>query len=205
AALILATREEPDPMGTTREATSDLAVSPRQMVLLSRTAWLVLCAAMIATALMAGLYYSYAISVMPGLARVDDRMFVTVMQNINEVIQNAAFAAAFAGAVVLAGAAAILQWRLGRRAATRWTVAALIFYVVSLAITMGINVPLNDQLAAAGDPSQILDLAAVRRTFEGLWVTANVARTVACLLALVCFGQALSLHGRGEAVGPDPR
>jgi uncharacterized membrane protein len=195
-------------MSTAREApshSSDIIASPRQGSPLGRVAWLVLCAAMVATALITGLYYSYAISVMPGLARADDRTFVMVMQSINEVIQNAVFGAAFAGAVVLAGAAAILQWRLGRRAAARWTGAAFILYVVSLAITMGINVPLNDQLASAGDPSQILDLAAVRRHFEGLWVTANVVRTVVGILALVCFGQALSLHGRGEAVGPDPR
>jgi uncharacterized membrane protein len=195
-------------MSTAREATShhsDMTVHPRRVVLPSRAAWLVLCAAMVATALMAGLCYSYAISVMPGLARADDRTFVTVMQSINEVIQNAAFASASIGAFVFTGVAAILQWRLGRRRAARWIVASLILYVVALAITMGVNVPLNDQLASAGDPSKILDLAAVRGNFEGLWVAANVARTVACTLALVCLGQALSLHGRGEAVGPDPR
>ena len=186
-------------MSTARDVVShrpDLISYPRHAGALSRAAGPVLGAAMVAMGLMAGLFYAYTISVMPGLARSDDRTFVTAMQNINWAIQNAAFLSAFAGAFVLTLAAAILQQRLGRRTAARWIAAALVLYVVTLAITMGVNVPLNDQLAAAGDPSRIVDLAAVRANFEGLWVATNAVRTVACTLALACLGRALSLHGR---------
>ena len=54
------------------------------------------------------------------------------------------------------------------------------------------------QLAAAGDPSRIVDLAAVRTNFEGLWVATNAVRTV----ALACLGRALSLHGRVNERAP---
>jgi uncharacterized membrane protein len=186
-------------MSTARDTASrryDLTEYHRQAGALSRAAGPVLGAAMVTMGLMAGLFYAYTISVMPGLASSDDRTFVIAMQNIDSAIRNAAFFAAFVGAFVFTLIAAILQQRRGRRAAARWIVASLVLYVVTLAITMGINVPLNDQLAAAGDPSQIVDLAAVRANFEGLWVATNAVRTVACTLALACLGRALSLHGR---------
>ncbi|WP_242659440.1 DUF1772 domain-containing protein [Thermostaphylospora chromogena] len=151
--------------------------------------------------LMAGLFYAFAVSVMPGLARTDDHTLVLAMQKINAAIENAVFAASFFGAFVFTGAAAIVHHRLGWRAAARWTLAALALYVVALIITMGVNVPLNARLASVGDPGVISDLAAVRARFEGTWVTANTARAVACTLALGCLARALSRHGRSEPEG----
>jgi uncharacterized membrane protein len=167
----------------------------------SGAAGLVLLVAMLSMGLMAGLFYAFDVSVMPGLARTGDQTFVTAMQQINAAIQNSVFGATFVGAFLLTATAAFLQHRNGARAAVRWILAALLLYVVALAITMGINVPLNDQLAAAGDPSRAVDIVAVRNNFEGLWEATNVVRTVACTLALACLGQALSLHGRRQAAG----
>ncbi|MGQ0778158.1 MAG: anthrone oxygenase family protein [Pseudonocardiales bacterium] len=182
-------------MSTARDV-ADPATHPRPAGSRSGAAGPVLGAATLAMGLMAGLFYAFAVSVMPGLARTDDQTFVTVLQKINEAIQNAAFTATFFGAFVFTGAAAILQHRLGARAAVRWILAALALYVVALAITMGVNVPLNDMLAAAGEPSRAVNLAEVRNDFEGLWTATNVARAVACTLALACLGRALTLHGR---------
>ncbi|MEV8633979.1 anthrone oxygenase family protein [Streptosporangium sp. NPDC051023] len=153
---------------------------------------------MVSMGLMAGLFYAFAVSVMPGLARTDDRTFVFAMQRINQAIENPAFATTFFGAFLFTGASAFVQYRLGMRAAARWVVAGLVLYVVALAITMGVNVPLNERLASAGDPSKIADLAAVRESFEGVWVTTNTVRALACTLALGCLGRALTLHGRDE-------
>lgn len=69
---------------------------------------LALGAAMLAMGLIAGLFYAYACSVMPGLARTDDRALVDAMQQINEAILNPVFALSFFGAPVLTAAAAIL-------------------------------------------------------------------------------------------------
>lgn len=157
---------------------------------------LVLGAAMLAMGLVAGLFYAYACSVMPGLARTDDRTLVDAMQQINEAILNPVFALSFFGAPVLTAAAAILAWRSGSRQAARWVVAALVLYALAFVVTMGVNVPLNDDLAAAGDPATIRDLAAVREEFEDRWVTWNILRTVASTAALACLGRALVLHGR---------
>jgi uncharacterized membrane protein len=50
----------------------------------------VLGAALRAMGLIAGLFYAYACSVMPGLADADDRTVIDAMQQINEAIENPA-------------------------------------------------------------------------------------------------------------------
>ena len=162
-------------------------------------AGLVLGAALVTTALVAGLFYSFSVAVMPGLAEADDRTFVDAMQRINRAIENPAFFLGFAGALVLTALAAVLQRRHGPAVATRWIVAALVLYAIVLAVTAGINVPLNDELARAGHPDRIGDLALVRRRFEGPWVAANVVRTLLCTVAVATLARALFLHGRGDA------
>jgi uncharacterized membrane protein len=160
------------------------------------TAGVVLGLAMIATGLSAGLLYSYACSVLPGLAQTSDRTFIDAMQQINKAIQNPVFFASFFGALALTAVAAAQQRRLGPGAATRWTVAALALYVCALLVTVVANVPLNDHLAAAGDPARIADPAAVRNHFQAPWIAWNIARTALATAALACLGRALVLHGR---------
>ncbi|MFJ1702091.1 DUF1772 domain-containing protein [Kitasatospora sp. NPDC088346] len=160
-----------------------------------RTASLV--AATLATGLSAGLFYSYACSVMPGLGQADDRTFVTAMQRINVAILNGWFLLSFAGAMVLIVVAAILQYRAGGGAAMWWTVAAAGCYAVLLVVTTVVNVPLNDRLAAAGDPGAVADLAAVRARFEVVWVRWNLVRALAGTAAFGCLAWALTLTGRG--------
>jgi uncharacterized membrane protein len=160
---------------------------------------LVLGSALVATALIAGLFYSFSVAVMTGLAKADDRTFVDTMQRINRAIQNPAFFLSFAGALVLTALVAVLQRRHGPVAATRWVVAALVLYALVLAVTFGINIPLNDELDRAGHPDQIADLAHVRSRFEGPWVAANIVRTLLSTAALGALVRALFLHGRATA------
>ena len=160
-----------------------------------RTAGWLLGSAMVATGLMAGLFYTYAVSVMLGLGRTDDRTFVLAMQRINESIQNGAFLPVFFGAFMLPAWAAVLHRRLGLRDATRWIVAGAVLYGVALLVSFGVNIPLNNQLDRAGDPDVITNLAAVRDRFEGPWVAWNIVRTLLSTAALGCLGRALVLHG----------
>ncbi|MFE2407997.1 DUF1772 domain-containing protein [Kitasatospora sp. NPDC059408] len=158
----------------------------------------VLVAATIAMGLMAGLFFAFDVSVMPGLAKGDDRTYVTAMQNINKAIENGLFGLVFVGAFVATGVAAYLQHRAGRRSAAFWAAAATVLYVVALMVTMGVNIPLNNQLAAAGDPSAITDFHGVREKFEGTWVATNMLRTLLCTAGLAALTRALVLHGRGS-------
>ena len=151
-------------------------------------------AATLTTGLMAGLFYAYACSVMPGLRRTDDRTIVAVMQRINVAIVNGWFLVVFLGALVLAGLAAVLH--LGARPVLPWIVAGLVLYAATLAVTFGVNIPLNNALDAAGDPDEIADPAAVRERFEVRWVRWNVVRAVTSTAAFGCLAWALVLHGR---------
>lgn len=96
------------------------------------------------------------------------------MQQIDDAIRNPLFFATFLGALVLPGAAAYLQRRLGLRQATPWILAALILYGLGFLTTMVFNEPLNIDLADAGDPSRIADPAAVRDAFEDKWVAWHI-------------------------------
>ncbi|SFE02454.1 Uncharacterized membrane protein [Actinacidiphila alni] len=157
---------------------------------------LVLLAATLATGLMAGLYFAFSVAVMPGLGASDDRTLIEAMQRINVAILNGWFSLAFGGALVLGGVAAALHWRGDGRAALPWIIAGVVLYAASLIVTMGFNVPLNDKLAAAGDPSKIHDPAAVREQFQSAWLRWNVARVLTTTAALGCLAWALRL-GRG--------
>ena len=147
-----------------------------------------LVAATITMGLLAGLFFTFAMSVMPGLGRTGTRTFVDAMQQINAAILNPWLALILAGAPVFTIIAAALHLPAGGRAALHWIGAAFVLYVVVLAITVGVNVPLNDALAAAGSPERITDLAAVREKFEATWVHWNIARAVAATggFALLC-------------------
>ena len=150
--------------------------------------------------LMAGFFYAFAVLVMPALAKADDRSFVFAMQNINRGVQTGGFAFGFFGAFLFTGAATIVYFRMGRRNAARWILAALLLYVVALAITVGGNIPLNDKLEAFGDPEKVVDFAAARAAFnESAWNALNAVRMVACSLGLLALGAALVSHGKAEA------
>jgi uncharacterized membrane protein len=160
---------------------------------------LVLGAAALLTGLAAGFIYAYSVSVMPGLAQVDDRTFVHAMQQINEVTENPVFFLSFLGAPLVMVAALVLESRSGSRRVVRWIVAALALYGVVIMVTGAIHLPLNDDLAQAGDPDRIADLAGVRDDFDGPWVAWNIVRTLAATAALGSLVYALILHGRAAA------
>ncbi len=149
----------------------------------------VLVAATIAAGLLAGLFYAYSCSVMPGLGRADDRTFVEGMRGINVAIVNGWFLLSFLGAPVLAGIAGVLQLRSG--AALWWTAAGFACLVATLVITAVVHIPMNNALDAGGD-----DHARVRALFETAWVRWNVVRTVVSAAGFGCLVAALVARGR---------
>jgi uncharacterized membrane protein len=150
-----------------------------------------------ATGLMAGVFGLYANAIMPGLHTTDDRTFVDAFQSIDEAITNPLFLTTFIGALVVTGVAAALHVRGEGRSVLPWTVAAFVLYLAVFVVTVRVNVPLNDDIKAAGDPDRIADLAAVRERFdETRWTRWNISRAVMSTAALGCLSWALVLHGR---------
>ena len=147
-----------------------------------------LIAATLATGLVAGLYYSYACSVMPALKGADDRTFVDTMRRINVAIVNGWFLLAFLGAAVLGVLAAVLHFG---RAGFGWVVAGAVLYLATIVMTGAVNIPLNNALDAAGDPAAVPDLASVREAFEATWVRWNTTRAVTSTAGFLCLVLAL--------------
>jgi uncharacterized membrane protein len=167
------------------------------MLALFRT--ITLIASVITMGLIAGVFYAFSCSVMLGLRQADDRTFVTAMQRINVAILNPWFMISFLGALVFTILAGALRISGNGAGVLPWIIAAAVLYIVAVAVTGGINVPLNNQLDAAGDPGAIAELAAVRAAFEATWVRWNLVRAVACTAAFGCLTWALVLHGRNSA------
>ncbi|MEV6771686.1 anthrone oxygenase family protein [Nocardia sp. NPDC051030] len=160
-----------------------------------------LVASTLVSGLMAGLFAGFAYSVMPGLKKSGDHSFVEVMQNINVAIVNPLFMTLFMGGLAVGAIAVLGLWRGADNRLRIWLFAGLGFYLVMLGITSGINVPLNDQLAAAGDPNQI-DLGAARSAFEDKWVVWNIARAVVNVASFASFAWSLVLLGRVRNSAP---
>lgn len=135
-----------------------------------------LLGARISAALLAGLYFAFAVAVMPGLRGLDDAAFTDTMNRINVSIVNPAFLLVFFAAPALACVTSILV-----RTPGGWAAATL--GVLTLLITIAVNVPLNDQLASGG----------ARAAFENRWVLFNIVRTA----SLVCLLLARSTPGGG--------
>src|SRR5262249_45874309 len=133
--------------------------------------------ATITMGLSAGVFAIFAHTIMPGLRATDDRTFVAAFQSIDRAIINPWFmTSAFIGPAVLAVAATIAT---AGRPSLPWAATALGLYLVAVAITIAVNVPLNDTIKAAGDPHQIADIARVRAQFhEARWVAWNLVRVV---------------------------
>ncbi|WP_237519148.1 anthrone oxygenase family protein [Streptomyces sp. SID5910] len=161
----------------------------------SRATTGVLVAATVAAGLMAGTFYVFACAVMPALARSDDRVYVDVMRDVNDVIQNPVFLLVFMAAPVLAGVAA---WRLRGSPGRRWAWAGAVAAVAAFLVTVACNVPLNDGLAGAGDP------AVLRERFEDPWVAWNVVRTLLSSAALTCLSAAAVTRARAGRAGDFP-
>lgn len=154
-----------------------------------------LIAATITMGLMAGVFFIFAVAIMPGLGRTDDRTFVRAFQAIDRAIMNPLFLTCFLGTLVCTGLAAALHLGAGDRSVLPATTAAFVLYLVVLLVTIRVNVPLNDALKAAGDPDRIADPAGLRARFEPRWVRWNLVRTVLSVPAFGLLGWALVLHG----------
>lgn len=123
--------------------------------------------------LSAGLFFAFTVAVMPGLRRTDDATFVATMTAINRAILNFPFGLVFVGALIAPIVAAILAFVTGASSPWLLIAAAVVYLAGVLAVTGGVNVPLNEALDRDGK----------RRPFEDRWVRFNTVRTVSGIVA----------------------
>lgn len=149
--------------------------------------------AVITMGLMSGIFQLYSHTVMPGLAKTDDRTFGAAFQAMDRAIMNPLFLATFVGPLVFSGLATALSLGPASRSLLPWPAVALVLYLIVMVITIRINVPLNDALKAATDP----DLGAVRARFnETLWVRWNHVRSWLSTAGFVCLAWGSVVYGK---------
>jgi len=141
-------------------------------------------AAAVGSGLMAGLFATFSVVVMPALRRRPAAEGMAAMQAINVVIVNPLFLVVFLGtalaSVVVVIGAIIDPARPGAIAAAA---GGVLYLVGSIVVTAVANVPRNNALAAA-DPAAS-DGAELWSRYLREWTGWNHVRTVATTAALV--------------------
>ncbi len=154
---------------------------------MSTAGWIALIAATVGAGLVAGLFFAFQTSVMPGLARTDDRTFVAAMQDMNVAILNPVFLTVFTAPLIAFVVAAVTG------PSRPWVIVAGVLYLAMFVITVAGNIPLNDALLAAGATQETAELEAARQAFEGPWNRLHLIRTVAVVASFGCCLGAISV------------
>ena len=142
-------------------------------------------------ALVTGFIFTYAVVVMPGFAKLDDRDFIRAFQVTDGVIQNnqPLFMLAWVGSIVSIVATMILGF-IELHGVERWTVIAIVFvYLMGVqGITIRVHLPLNNRLQRLEiDEMDPESLSKERNKFETRWNYFNNIRT------LIAFAVSFSL------------
>lgn len=140
--------------------------------------------AAIGSFMIAGIFYAFSTSVMQALGRVPVPEGIRAMQTINIVIINPLFLGVFLGTALLLlalGVAAAIH--PGQPGAMLVLAGAALYVLGCFAVTMGLNVPLNNALAAV-DPASA-EGAAIWARYLRDWVFWNHVRTAASLAGAI--------------------
>lgn len=132
---------------------------------------------------MAGLFFSYSISVSLGLGKLSDKEFLNAMQNINREIQNIPFFICFFGTLIMLPITSFLHYK--KQSFLLLIIATLFYSVGVFAVTAFINVPLNNKLelfeitnASSASARQM------RNIFEDPWNFWNNIRSLSSLCSV---------------------
>ena len=138
--------------------------------------------------LVAGFVFAFAVVVMPGIKRLDNREFIRAFQVMDGIIQNnqPVFMAVWLGSVIALIVAAVFG--IGYLdAAGRWLlIISTVVYLLGVQLpTFTVNVPLNNRLQSLDvDAMDEAGQLAAREAFEARWNRWNTIRTVlSCLVS----------------------
>lgn len=142
--------------------------------------------ALLGSALIGGVFFTFSSFVMKALARVPSAEGIAAMQSINVVVINPSFMGAFMGTTVLSlGIIGLAVVRWSHPSAMFFLGGAICYFAGTFLVTLFGNVPLNNQLAAvsASDPAA----RDVWNHYLDRWTTWNTVRTVAAMMAALLF------------------
>ncbi|UED87224.1 DUF1772 domain-containing protein [Streptomyces profundus] len=128
---------------------------------------------LVLAAVVAGTFFAFSVSVLPGLNTLEPERAVASMRAMNAKILNPLFLTPFMAVPLTAIATALALLALGHRAAALAFVAAAVTYAVGAFLpTVAVNVPLNEALATG-----TADPATSWQDFAPRWAHFNALRT----------------------------
>lgn len=137
-------------------------------------------------ALVGGVFFGFSNFVMAGLGRLAPEQGASAMNSINVTVINPAFMTALFGTGLLCLiAAAMALGSLGTLDGKLILAAALLYVVGCDGVTMALNVPLNNALAAT--PVGTPEGAAIWTRYLKDWTFWNSVRTAASFAAAILF------------------
>ena len=148
-----------------------------------------LALSVLAAALIAGFFYAYHCSVMPGLAATDAVSAIKAMQGINAVVRNAVFAFSFFGTLAFGGIATLLLIGAGSWPLALALLGTAIYGLGAFMVTLLYSVPLNEGLAPIVPTTE--NAAAIWRAYLEPWMFWNTLRMAMSVLTLAAFTASL--------------
>lgn len=133
--------------------------------------------ALVLTAAIFGFFYAWVCSTMWGLDMADSAVAIAAMQAMNASVRNAVFAPAFFGTpVVFMFTAWFALQKKDQTAVWPFAVAGVIYLLGGLALTVLVNVPMNEALAEVHSPLEPGEADAIWEAYSGPWQRWNVVR-----------------------------
>lgn len=139
--------------------------------------------AILGTALVAGAFFAFSNFVMRALATLPKEQGAAAMRGINVTVLNPLFLTLFVGTAILCLVLGIVALPRLSEPSARFLFAGSLLYVVgTFAVTMALNVPLNEALAAD---------AGIWDRYVKDWTLWNHVRTAAAFLAALALLRSL--------------
>ena len=135
----------------------------------------------VGAALVAGIFFAFSTFVMGALARLTPAEGIRAMQSINVVVINPWFLAAFFGTGLLAITLLVFEGRQPSGVTVRTVLAAGMYLLGCIGVTIVGNIPLNDRLAAVDADDR--EAQALWAHYLVRWTRWNHVRTIAPALA----------------------
>ena len=141
--------------------------------------------------LVTGFILTYAIVVMPGLSKLDDKEFIKAFQVTDGIIQNnqPIFILIWVGSIISVVSTIIISiFTLGILEAWKIIFVSLVYLIGVQAITIIIHLPLNRRIQKIDiNSTNLRSLNEERKNFETKWNYFNNIRTVIAFLVTLFF------------------
>ncbi|WP_052810752.1 anthrone oxygenase family protein [Variovorax paradoxus] len=152
--------------------------------MMGKTATALILASAFSTAMVAGIFHAFSSFVMPALGRIQNSEGINAMNAINVTVITPSFMLFFMGSAVLG--IVLGGWSLfsiSQLDSQLVLLASLLYVIGCFGVTMALNVPLNNQLAATSPT----DGHAFWLVYLKTWTMWNSVRTASSALAAIVF------------------